>query len=211
NILVATGNGYWNGRQYWGDSVLELSPKGGGLVHTFTPTDQAQLDATDTDVGSTSPAIIRKRGPVVLQGGKDGKLRVISMARRERGTSSRSSPWLLGTGTRRSWRVGGSRCRWATRTTTQRRGRSTCSIPELRPRSPRAPREPPRRRPARRLPRRQPSGGSGHRTSHRRASPAPGPGQPRAVRPDRPSACSRPADRRRRGASTRSSRASSRA
>jgi hypothetical protein len=81
NILVATGNGRWNGRQYWGDSVLELSPKGGHLAHTFTPTDQAQLDQTDTDVGSTSPAIVRKRGPVVVQGGKDGKLRVIPMGR----------------------------------------------------------------------------------------------------------------------------------
>ena len=79
NILVATGNGYWNGKQYWGDSVLELSPKGGHLTHTFTPTNQAQLNATDTDVGSTSPAIIRTRGPVVVQGGKDGKLRVIAM------------------------------------------------------------------------------------------------------------------------------------
>jgi hypothetical protein len=85
NILVATGNGFWNGKQYWGDSVLELSPKGGRLVHTFTPTNQAQLNATDTDVGSTSPAIIRKRGPVVLQGGKDGKLRVISMGRQRVG------------------------------------------------------------------------------------------------------------------------------
>ncbi len=81
NILVATGNGYWNGRAYWGDSVLELSPKGGRIVHSFTPTDQAQLNVTDTDVGSTSPAIIRKRGPVVVQGGKDGKLRVIPMGR----------------------------------------------------------------------------------------------------------------------------------
>jgi len=81
NILVATGNGYWNGKQYWGDSVLELSPKGGHIRHSFTPTDQAQLDATDTDVGSTSPAIVRTRGPVVVQGGKDGKLRVIPMGR----------------------------------------------------------------------------------------------------------------------------------
>jgi hypothetical protein len=81
NILVATGNGYWNGHQYWGDSVLELSPKGGRITHSFTPTNQATLDATDTDVGSTSPAIIRNKGPVVVQGGKDGKLRVIPMGR----------------------------------------------------------------------------------------------------------------------------------
>jgi hypothetical protein len=79
DILVATGNGYWNGRSYWGDSVLELSPLGARVAHSFTPTDQANLNATDTDVGSTSPAILHKRGPVIVQGGKDGKLRVVDM------------------------------------------------------------------------------------------------------------------------------------
>jgi hypothetical protein len=79
DMLVATGNGFWNGRQYWGDSVLELSPLGARIRHSYTPKDQAQLNATDTDVGSTSPAVIRKRGPVIVQGGKDGKLRVVDM------------------------------------------------------------------------------------------------------------------------------------
>lgn len=79
DMLVATGNGFWNGRQYWGDSVLELSPLGARIRHSYTPKDQAQLNATDTDVGSTSPAIVRKRGPVIVQGGKDGKLRVVDM------------------------------------------------------------------------------------------------------------------------------------
>jgi hypothetical protein len=79
DMLVATGNGFWNGRQYWGDSVLELSPLGAQIRHSFTPRDQARLNATDTDVGSTSPAIIRKKGPVIVQGGKDGKLRVVDM------------------------------------------------------------------------------------------------------------------------------------
>ena len=79
DMLVATGNGFWNGSQYWGDSVLELSPLGARIRHSYTPKDQAQLNVTDTDVGSTSPAIIRKRGPVIVQGGKDGKLRVVDM------------------------------------------------------------------------------------------------------------------------------------
>ena len=79
DMLVATGNGFWNGRQYWGDSVLELSPLGKRIRHSYTPKDQAKLNVTDTDVGSTSPAVIRLQGPVIVQGGKDGRLRVVDM------------------------------------------------------------------------------------------------------------------------------------
>jgi len=78
-FLVATGNGFWNGRIYWGDSVIQLAPTGSSITHSFTPTDQATLNNTDTDVGSTSPAILSTGGPVVVQGGKDGYLRVIDM------------------------------------------------------------------------------------------------------------------------------------
>ena len=80
-FLVATGNAFWNGHIYWGDSVIQVSPTGSALTHTFTPTDQATLNTTDTDVGSTSPAILSTSGPVIIQGGKDGFLRVIDMGR----------------------------------------------------------------------------------------------------------------------------------
>ena len=42
-ILVATGNGPFNGATNWGDSVLELSPNASRLLHNWTPRDQAQL------------------------------------------------------------------------------------------------------------------------------------------------------------------------
>jgi outer membrane protein assembly factor BamB len=77
NLLVATGNGPWNGRTDWGDSVLVLSPDGSRLVGHWTPSNQAELNASDADLGSTAPALLS--GRYFVQGGKDGKLRLISM------------------------------------------------------------------------------------------------------------------------------------
>src|SRR5439155_23841581 len=36
-LLVATGNGPYNGRTDWGDSLLELSPDAGKLLQAYTP------------------------------------------------------------------------------------------------------------------------------------------------------------------------------
>ena len=35
--LVATGNGRWDGRRHWGDSVLMLSPNAGRLLQRSRP------------------------------------------------------------------------------------------------------------------------------------------------------------------------------
>jgi outer membrane protein assembly factor BamB len=79
-ILVATGNGPFNGRTDWGDSVLELSPDAARLLHNWTPRDQAQLDATDTDLGSTAPALVSVAGyRLAVQGGKDGQLHLLDL------------------------------------------------------------------------------------------------------------------------------------
>ena len=74
--LVATGNAPYNGRTNWGDSVLALDDRLRLRAH-FTPPDQAQLNDSDTDLGSSVPASIG--GGSVLQGGKDGKLRVLRL------------------------------------------------------------------------------------------------------------------------------------
>jgi len=58
DILVATGNGPFNGSINWGDSVLELSPDASHLLHNWTPTNQHSLDTSDTDVGSASPLLL---------------------------------------------------------------------------------------------------------------------------------------------------------
>jgi hypothetical protein len=58
NVFFATGNGPWNGQTNWGDSVLKLSPDGSQLLDSYTPNNQAYLNAHDQDVGSTGPAIL---------------------------------------------------------------------------------------------------------------------------------------------------------
>jgi outer membrane protein assembly factor BamB len=77
-LLVATGNAPWDGKQNWGDSVLELSPNASRLLQSFTPSNQDQLNSSDADVGSASPAVLP--GGLVLQGGKDGTFRLLSLA-----------------------------------------------------------------------------------------------------------------------------------
>jgi hypothetical protein len=79
DLLVATGNGPWNGRTNWGDSVLVLSPNAARLVKHWTPANQAQLDSTDADLGSTAPALLA--GGYAVQGGKDGRIRLLSIHR----------------------------------------------------------------------------------------------------------------------------------
>jgi PQQ-like domain len=82
-ILVATGNGPFNGSTNWGDSVLELSPDGKRLLHNWTPTNQAQLNSSDADVGSTSPAILPSYHGrrLAVQGGKAGVLDLLDLDR----------------------------------------------------------------------------------------------------------------------------------
>jgi PQQ-like domain len=82
NLLVATGNAPWDGRTNWGDAVLVLSPQA-RLVGNYTPTNTAQLNTDDIDLGSTSPVYLTSK--LIAQGGKDGKIRLLSM-RRLRGT-----------------------------------------------------------------------------------------------------------------------------
>jgi outer membrane protein assembly factor BamB len=79
DLLVATGNGPFDGRTNWGDSVLKLTPNASRLVASWTPRDQAGLEAGDVDLGSTAPALLG-RG-LAVQGGKDGKLRLLSLRR----------------------------------------------------------------------------------------------------------------------------------
>ena len=96
-ILVATGNGPFDGSTSWGDSVLELTPDASRLLHNWTPTDQAQLDATDADIGSTAPALLPAADGMRLavQGGKDGKLHLLDLNRLD-GTRGGASARLGG-------------------------------------------------------------------------------------------------------------------
>lgn len=75
DIYVATGNGVWDGKTNWGDATLELDPGATRLLGNFTPANTHQLNTLDEDVGSTSPVLLGRR--LVLQGGKDGTLRLL--------------------------------------------------------------------------------------------------------------------------------------
>jgi outer membrane protein assembly factor BamB len=79
NLLVATGNGRFDGRRYWGDSVLKLSPSGSALLRSWTPSNYASLQSGDVDLGSTAPALLGHG--LAVQGGKDGKLRLLNLGR----------------------------------------------------------------------------------------------------------------------------------
>jgi hypothetical protein len=76
-VLIATGNGPYNGTTDFGDSVIELTLPGLRLRQVYTPTDQAMLNSGDLDLGSGSPALLP--GHLVLDAGKDGLLRLLNL------------------------------------------------------------------------------------------------------------------------------------
>jgi hypothetical protein len=78
-LLVATGNAPWDGRTNWGDATLRLSADATRLLGNYTPANTEELDSTDADLGSTSPVLLG--GGYLAQGGKDGKIRLLSAKR----------------------------------------------------------------------------------------------------------------------------------
>lgn len=77
NLVVATGNGPYDGKTNFGDSVIVLTPSASRMVGHWTPTNQADLNSSDTDLGSTSPAFLPNG--YAVQGGKDGVLRLLQL------------------------------------------------------------------------------------------------------------------------------------
>ncbi len=76
NILIATGNGDWNGTTDWGDAVIELNASATEMLGNYTPTNTEELNEDDLDLGSTSPVLLTQ--DLIAQGGKDGKIRLLS-------------------------------------------------------------------------------------------------------------------------------------
>ncbi|HXY20138.1 MAG TPA: PQQ-binding-like beta-propeller repeat protein [Gemmatimonadales bacterium] len=74
-MYVATGNATWDGVHNWGDAVISLDSLATTMTGNYTPTNTAQLNSTDTDLGSTSPVLLG--GGVIAQGGKDGNIRTL--------------------------------------------------------------------------------------------------------------------------------------
>jgi len=95
-ILIDTGNGPWNGSTDFGDSVLELTFPGLAVRQSFTPSNQEQLNTSDTDLGSSAPALLGE-GRIVLAG-KDGIMRLLALSRMDGHPPSgaRTQPHPLG-------------------------------------------------------------------------------------------------------------------
>ncbi len=74
-LYLATGNGLWDGKTNWGDSVIVLDPEANGIEGNYTPENTAVLDAEDRDLGSTSPVLLGDG--IIAQGGKDGIIRLL--------------------------------------------------------------------------------------------------------------------------------------
>jgi hypothetical protein len=78
-ILIDTGNGPWNGSTDFGDSVIKLTFPALKLRQSFTPVDQEHLNDSDTDLGSSAPALLG--GDRIVLGDKDGIMRMLQLSR----------------------------------------------------------------------------------------------------------------------------------
>src|SRR6185503_2413327 len=85
-IYVTSGNGSFDGRDNWADSLLKVSYDGDhvAIVDSFAPYNQAELQAKGLDLGSMSPhltpgrhSIARQLRRLVLIGGKEGRLYLV--------------------------------------------------------------------------------------------------------------------------------------
>ncbi|MGH8273808.1 MAG: PQQ-binding-like beta-propeller repeat protein, partial [Gammaproteobacteria bacterium] len=76
DIFIATGNADWNGTTDWGDAVIQLNANATKMLGNYTPANTAWLNTHDKDLGSTSPVLLG--GGLIAQGGKDGKIRLLS-------------------------------------------------------------------------------------------------------------------------------------
>ena len=77
DIFVATGNGPYDGKTSWGDSVIELDADATKMLGNYTPANNAELNDRDLDLGSTSPVLLGDG--ILAQGGKDRLIRLISI------------------------------------------------------------------------------------------------------------------------------------
>ncbi len=78
NIFVATGNGPYDGKTNWGDALIELDPGATQVLANYTPADNASLNGSDLDLGSTSPVFLGAAG-MLAQGGKDMMIRLLAI------------------------------------------------------------------------------------------------------------------------------------
>lgn len=86
--FFASGNGFFDGDTFWGNSLLALHPDGTGSagkpLDSYTPANWPELRNTDMDLGSTPPVILpalpgSSIAHLAVQGGKDSTLRFVNL------------------------------------------------------------------------------------------------------------------------------------
>lgn len=88
NLFIASGNGPFDanrGGVDYGDSVMRLSLDASALLDSYTPTNYAQLNEGDIDLGSTAPVLLPQQTQsntpyLAIQGGKDSIIRLLNRA-----------------------------------------------------------------------------------------------------------------------------------
>jgi len=77
NLLLATGNGPWDGKTSWSDALIMLDRNATQMLGNWTTENNAELRRRDLDMGSTSPVLLGDG--YIAQGGKDGTIRLLTM------------------------------------------------------------------------------------------------------------------------------------
>jgi hypothetical protein len=70
NIIVVTGNGDYDGATAWSMSILKLNPSTLAIIDSYTPSDWATMNGSDSDLGSSSAMMIPGTTRIVA-GAKD--------------------------------------------------------------------------------------------------------------------------------------------
>jgi PQQ-like domain len=100
DVYATSSNGPFNGSTNWSDSVLRLASGSLNFLGHFTPRNQAELESTDADLGSTSPVLLPDpaSGQVnfLLQGGKDSTFRLLDISKSLIGVSGAAGRKLGG-------------------------------------------------------------------------------------------------------------------
>jgi len=87
DIHIATGNARYDGRIHWGDATVSIDSTGTTILDNYTPTNTDDLNSRDADLGSTSPVLVGDG--YVIQGGKDGRIRLLQWGHARRGAPRR--------------------------------------------------------------------------------------------------------------------------
>jgi hypothetical protein len=83
DIYIATGNARYDGRIHWGDAAVSIDSTATTILDNYTPTNTDDLNSRDADIGSTSPVLVGN--DYVIQGGKDGRIRLLQWGRTRNG------------------------------------------------------------------------------------------------------------------------------